>query len=584
MTHLRRFLHHYPLWPALIILAVFFGYPVLELLSVSLTNLKGTFTFENYEKVLASAVYMKALKTTLVISGLVSVFSVVLAYPIAYLMATTSVSSRQILMLLVLLPFWSGFLVKTFAALIIFGFQGPVNQLLVSLGLVERPIEMINNMTAVVVSMTHSLMPLAVLTMFAVMENIDRRLVQAGATLGGSAAQTFWRIYFPLSLNGVLAAAVLVFISSLGFFITPAILGSPNETMIAQVIMRLVLEMSNWSVGGALAVILFLSALAIFLVFQLVFGSVAMGGEGTRGDKAGDGLLSRAGRSLLAGAANLTDAVAKLIPRGFPGNRMTLRFIGLAGIVFLAAPALIVIPVSFNDSQFLQFPPTSFSTRWYAEFFGSEIWMTATVRSLLVALATALIAVVVGTAAAFVLVREQVPGKGLLIGFIMAPLILPRMAVAVALFFFLARLGLASTPFALVIGHSILAIPYVVVAVSAVLKRYDRRLDQAASSLGASPARVYRHITLPLIRPGLFAAGLFAFITSFDDLNIALFVSGGLQNTLPNQMWSSMYLAASPILGAASTVILVTLSAVLITAELLRRAGERKLNLSGPES
>jgi ABC-type spermidine/putrescine transport system permease subunit II len=95
---------------------------------------------------------------------------------------------------------------------------------------------------------------------------------------------------------------------------------------------------------------------------------------------------------------------------------------------------------------------------------------------------------------------------------------------------------------------------------------------------------VYRHITLPLIRPGLFAAGLFAFITSFDDLNIALFVSGGLQNTLPNQMWSSMYLAASPILGAASTVILVTLSAVLITAELLRRAGERKLNPSGPES
>lgn len=584
MTHLQRFLHHYPLWPALIILVVFFGYPVLELLSVSLTDMAGALTFENYGKVLASAVYLKALKTTLFISCLVSLLSVVLAYPIAYLMATTTVSNRQILALLVLLPFWSGFLVKTFAALIIFGFQGPVNQLLLGLGLVEHPIEMIGNTTAVVVSMTHSLMPLAVLTMFSVMENIDRRLVQAGATLGGSGAQTFWRIYFPLSLNGVLAAAVLVFISALGFFITPAILGSPNETMIAQVIMRLVLEMSNWSVGGALAVILFLSALAIFLVFQLVFGSVAMGGEGTRTRAPADGLLSRGGRSLLAGAANLTDGLARFLPGGALGSRTTLRLVGLAGIVFLAAPALIVIPVSFNDSQFLQFPPSSFSLRWYAEFFGSEIWMTATARSLLVALATAVIAVVAGTAAAFVLVREQVLGKGLLVGFIMAPLILPRMAVAVALFFFLARLGLASTPFALVIGHSILAIPYVVVTVSAVLKRYDRRLDQAASSLGASPARVYWHVTLPLIRSGLFAAGLFAFITSFDDLNIALFVSGGLQNTLPNQMWSSMYLAASPILGAASTVILITLTVVLVAAELLRRASERRLAAPEQES
>src|SRR5690606_17151605 len=143
------------------------------------------------------------------------------------------------------------------AALLILGFQGPVNQLLVSRGLVERPLETFNNMTAAVVIVTHSLMALAVLTVFAGLQDIDRGLVQAGATLGGSAAQTFWRIYFPLSLNGVLAAAVLVFISSLGFFITPAILGSPNETMIAQVIMRLVLEMSNWSVGGALAVILF---------------------------------------------------------------------------------------------------------------------------------------------------------------------------------------------------------------------------------------------------------------------------------------------------------------------------------------
>jgi putative spermidine/putrescine transport system permease protein len=155
--------------------------------------------------------------------------------------------------------------------------------------------------------------------------------------------------------------------------------------------------------------------------------------------------------------------------------------------------------------------------------------------------------------------------------FILSPLIIPRMIIAVALFYLYARIGLVGTSLGLVLGHTVLAVPYVVVTVMAVLKNYDERLDQAAGTLGANPGRTLWHITFPLIRPGLIAAFLFAFITSFDELTIALFVSGGLATTLPKQMWDDALLKVSPTLAAVSTVLLIFVTAMILLAEYFRR-------------
>jgi putative spermidine/putrescine transport system permease protein len=178
---------------------------------------------------------------------------------------------------------------------------------------------------------------------------------------------------------------------------------------------------------------------------------------------------------------------------------------------------------------------------------------------------------VIGTPAAFVLARRRIAGRTATMAFILSPLIIPRMIIAVALFYLYARIGLVGTSLGLVLGHTVLALPYVVVTVMAVLKNYDERLDQAAGNLGANPARTFWHITLPLIRPGLIAAFLFAFITSFDDLTIALFVSGGLATTLPKQMWDDALLKVSPTLAAVSTVLLIFVTAVILLAEYCRR-------------
>jgi len=236
-------------------------------------------------------------------------------------------------------------------------------------------------------------------------------------------------------------------------------------------------------------------------------------------------------------------------------------------------PALIVVPVSFTAGQFVNFPPEGFSLRWYETYLGTPAWIEATFRSFIVAAITGALAMALGVPAAFMLTRARVPGRAALLALILSPLIIPRIVVAVAIYIFYARIGLVGTTAGLVLGHAVLAVPYVIVTTMAVLKTYDERLDQAAASLGATRWRTLVHVTFPLIRSGLIAAFLFAFVTSFDELTISLFVSGGLVSTLPRQMWNDMLLQVNPTLAAASTVMLVLITTMILAAEALRRRG-----------
>jgi putative spermidine/putrescine transport system permease protein len=175
-----------------------------------------------------------------------------------------------------------------------------------------------------------------------------------------------------------------------------------------------------------------------------------------------------------------------------------------------------------------------------------------------------------GAPAAFAFARRQVPVRTAILAFMLSPLVIPRIVFAVGLFYLYARLGLVGTSTGLVLGHSALALPYVVITVLAVLKTYDERLDQAAWTLGASRLRAFFHVTLPLIRTGMISAFLFAFITSFDELTIAMFVTAGLANTLPKQMWDDALHELSPTVAAVSTILLVAISTLLILSEWLR--------------
>jgi putative spermidine/putrescine transport system permease protein len=577
----------WPVYPLVLLLLAIFVYPVGQILVLSLFDQAGQPTAANYVRVVTTPVYLQTLAITFEIAGWTTALALLAGYPVAYLLAQASARARDTLTLLVLMPFWTSFLVRTFAWMILLGRNGAVNRLLISLGITDAPVALIFNFTGVMIGMVHAMMPLGILAMLSVMQRIDTTLVSAARTLGARGGQAFLRIYFPLSLPGVAAGGLLVFITALGFFITPALLGGRREIMISQVIISVVQELMNWRFAGTLSVVLLMATGIVFYLYDRLLGisTLSGGAAAETGLQRRRGLIARAGaligERLIAALGALFDRIADLreaIPHyGSPahssgrGSRLLLWATSLAVIAFLCLPALFVIPVSFTAGTFIEFPPQGFSLRWYETYWNSPGWVDATIRSLIVAIATAVVATVLGTAAGFALVRKPIAGRGVILGLALAPLVLPRIIIAVALFYLYARLGLLGTILGLVLGHTVLAVPYVLITVMAVLHTYDERLDQAARTLGASAWRTLYYITLPQIRPGIIAAFLFAFITSFDDLTIALFVSGGKTSTLPRQMWNDLLLQVNPTLAAVSTVILVFVTVFIVLAETLRR-------------
>ncbi len=580
----------WPIFPVLVFLGLVFLFPVAQLLWLSAVDRAGALTSAHYVRLVASPLYVRVLLITFKVSAWTTLFCLLGGFPVAYLLSTTTDRWRSALTLWVLLPFWTSFLVRTFAWIVLLGRRGAVNSLLQALGLTEAPLNLIYNLTGVLIGMTHALMPLGILTMVSVMEQIDANLPKAASTLGARGGQAFWRIYFPLSLPGVAAAGLLVFITALGFFITPALLGGRLETMITQVIIEQVQDLLNWAFGGAISLLLLVAAMLVFYLYDRALGMSTLAGSvpATERRRGGGNPIGRlgswAGRHAIAALGWASDRVAEGVERWLPArpdrpqpawSRTALWIGGLLIVAFLALPAFFIVPVSFTTDSFIEWPPKGGTLRWYRIYLASPQWIGATVRSLGVGVAAASLAMVFGTPAAFMLARRQLPGKTAALAFILSPLIMPRMIIAVALFYLYARVGLIGTSIGLILGHTALAIPYVVVTIMAVLKTYDERLDQAAWSLGASKARTLYHITFPLIRAGLIAAFLFAFITSFDELTIALFVTGGLSTTLPKQMWDDALLKVTPTLAAVSTILLVFVTLVIVLAEYLRRRALR---------
>lgn len=563
-----------PIWlavPGLVFLAAFFAFPVMRLLLLSLNDPESrAWSLVSYRRIIETDLYLRVLGITFRIALYTSILSLLIAYPLAFWLASKPAVRRGKLLLFVMVPFWTSYLVKTFAWMILLGRSGVVNNIVLGSGLSTRPWDMIYNEFGVMVGMVHAMVPLAVIIMLPVMDGIDRRLGQAAQTMGATPSHAFWLVFFKLSLPGVTAAGLLVFISSLGFFIVPAFLGGPRNTMLAQLVISQIQEMLNWSFAGALATLMLVSTLLACWIYDRLFGiSTIAGGTG----KLGTGFGRRLSLSILERIAGASTTLGKGVRRlvGETGLRMFMPIFAWTAIVFLVLPTLLIIPLSFTSSQFLQFPPPGWSLRWYETFFASPIWIGATLRSFGVGLATAVLATIIGGLAALALSRTRSKWGAVVFAFFLAPMIVPRIVVAVGLFYLFAQIGLVATNAGLVIGHTVLAIPFAVIAVSAVLKNYDIRLDHAAATLGANRVRTLMLVTIPLVRGGLVAAFLFAFITSFDELTIAIFVSGGINTTLPKQMWDDMILQLNPTLAAVSVVVFLIVTTLLLLAERFRR-------------
>jgi ABC-type spermidine/putrescine transport system permease subunit II len=235
-------------------------------------------------------------------------------------------------------------------------------------------------------------------------------------------------------------------------------------------------------------------------------------------------------------------------------------------LFYLVFPLVIIYPVSVHPYEYLSFPPKGVSIRWYQSFFTSRLWVDSTLLSLKVAGITTLAATVFGTAAAIGLVRSYVRGKGIIQAMLLSPQIVPAIIIGLSSYFLLANLGLKGTTAGFVLVYTVLAIPMVVLVVSASLQQVDKELEQAAMNLGASRMRAFWSITVPLIRPAIFTAALFAFRTAFDEAVITIFISGLSTPTLPKYMFDAMFDATDLTVAAASSLITtLTMFLLIIT-------------------
>ncbi len=256
--------------------------------------------------------------------------------------------------------------------------------------------------------------------------------------------------------------------------------------------------------------------------------------------------------------------------------RLLLSAITALILFFLVAPIFVVLPLSFSSSELLVLPTPGYSLRWYQDFFTSSRWLSATINSFTVAIATTILATTLGTLAAIGITIGTFRGKAFLLAILALPMVTPVIVTAIAMYFALSLVGLGSTLTGLVLAHTVLAVPYVLVTVLASLQSFDQNLLRAAASLGASPLISFHRVVLPLITPGVAAGALFAFATSFDELIVALFIAGPAQFTLPRQMYAGLREFLSPTIAAAAVLLIVVSTLLLALHEFTRsRAAAR---------
>jgi putative spermidine/putrescine transport system permease protein len=260
-------------------------------------------------------------------------------------------------------------------------------------------------------------------------------------------------------------------------------------------------------------------------------------------------------------------------PKDFQ-NRVYLYTFSALVFIFLIAPILVIIPVSFNTSAYLDFPPKGFTLKWYAAYFNDPVWMSSTWRSFRVASWVALLSSVIGTCAAFSLVRGRYRGKDFFMSLLICPLMVPIIVKAVGFYYFFSKLRLVGTELGLVLAHTCTGLPYIVVVVSSALVTFDINLEKASLNLGANRLRTFFKVTFPIIRPAILSGALFAFFSSFDDLIIAIFLCGVNAITLPKKMWDGIRFELNPTITAVASILILVSILILLFVEILRRSKE----------
>lgn len=522
------------LLPALVYLAAIYLLPLSQVLLRSVTVPQ--FEFSNYVRLFSTPVYWQSFAVTFRISAIVAAICLVLGYPVALMLTQVSAGWRVAAFACILVPYWTSALVRTYAWTVILQRRGIVNSLLQQAGLIDSPIQLSYTTVGTVIGNVHILLPTMIITLYAGLHRIDRSLVTAARTLGATATHAFALVYLPLSIPAIVAGTTLIFVASLSSYIIPALLGGRKDLFVAQLIDQQVNQMLDVGFASAIAMVLLVICIAVSIAYTRI-------------------IYSQGGRSGEHSAASAVEALSWLGSAGAVYAAIVL--------IFLVLPTFVLIPLSFSSARYLTFPPPGYSLQWYHSYLHNPAWIEATWRSVRIGLSSAACAAVFGTLAALGLSRISGMIRHVLFTLLLSPLLMPNIIYALAIYQLYSALGLIGTETGLSLAHGVLGLPYVLITVSAALSHRDVQLGLAARTLGAGPVAAFSLVRLPLIRRSILVGALFAFIASFDDVVIAIFVSGSRTTTLPKMMWDGVTNEVNPTISAVSSV-MIAVSLVLI--------------------
>lgn len=530
-----------------LLLAVFVG-GMLTLLEYSFhrtlengTDISGTLA--TWRDLLASAHRWDVMRQTVELGVIVTAVTAVVGWPTAYaLHRIRSEALRYLGLFIVFAPLLTSVIARTYGWELILGDDGVLNAALGAVGL--GAVKILYTQSSVVIALVHILLPFMVFPLTSSLRQLDPALVDAAGDLGAGPLTRFRRVILPLTLPGLIAGMQLVFALTISSFATPALLGGGRVQVMATTVYDDVNNV-DWPMAAAVSYAL----LAIAIVALALFGVLQ--------------------RRVRRGSGGGVTAAAATYKTG-PGWSVWLAVI----YVFMLAPLVVIVVNSFSSVAYGAWPPPGWSVRWYANLFTQEGLGSAALLSLEVAVSATVLATVLGTAGALALVRRRPVGARFLESFVLSPTVVPKVAFGFAGFVFLHRLGLFGGVIGLVLTHVVVTLPFVFIVMTAALVRTDPTLDEAAADLGARPVKAFIAATLPQVRSAVVASALFAFIVSFDEVDMTVFLLSPQQNTLPVWMFTYMQKYQDPTLAALSSILIaVAILLAVVVAVLFARSG-----------
>jgi putative spermidine/putrescine transport system permease protein len=551
------------LLPTLIFLIPCYIVPLVLMTAQSVTT--PSLGFENFAPLVQVSGYFRIGVQTLWIAGVVTVMCLVVGYPVAYSIATGTPRTRQLLLIAVISPYLTSSLVRTFAWEVLLGRLGIVNAVVHALHL--GSLDLLFTSAAVIIGLVHLCLPLMILPLVGVMQQVDQNLSRGAASLGAGPLETFVRIFVPLTRTGVQTGCVLVFVYAVGAFITPAILGGQSGMMLGVIVQLAIEHFADFGFAAAVAVVLTAAVFAVLAAYQGLFKRVDwLAGATPTGSSRRlfyRKHASPAGRTRMPWSRFVYLAARLLDKTTITRSQTPMRTYNSLVAAFMLLPQLVAIPISLSSTRSLIFPPNGLSLRWYTNFMGPP-WLPAAMTSVEVASVVAVLTTSLATPAAVATVRSLRPRTGRLVtNLILLPLLTPAVVSGVALYLAFLPLGLTDSILGLILAHTALVLPFTFLIVAAAVRSLNPNYENAAFSLGAVRLTVLRRIVLPLVRTGVFVSLLFAFLMSFDEAVVTLFLSGLHVETLPRRMFEAVTLESDPTIGVVATLSLAIATAVL---------------------